>query len=268
MAEAARVVHVGLVDGAVDEAQRDAPLGLVREQAPLVGEDDAGALGLALVGHEDALEGELRRGHLLDVHHDLPEGGAEGPFLEAAGRARLEDLEELLLEGADGPGIHEEGQREDETGDQDGSHDERAEQAERAHAGRPERGHLEIPRQPPAHQEDGHQQRDRQRQRQERRQHEDQEREHEMKRHVLRDDEVGELVDPVDEEEEREHPHADGEGRTQFLPHVAVEDAHRPTPIVRWLAWMGRAPAPATGAAPRLTPAPRAPPPPGPASSS
>ena len=42
--------------------------------------------------------------------------------------------------------------------------------------------------------------------------------------HVLGDDEIGELVDPVDDEEEREDADADGEGRDELLPHVAVED--------------------------------------------
>ena len=50
----------------------------------------------------------------------------------------------------------------------------------------------------------GDEQRHRQREGQERGQHEHQERHHEVERHALGDDEVGELVDAVDDEEERE----------------------------------------------------------------
>jgi hypothetical protein len=67
----------------------------------------------------------------------------------------------------------------------------------------------------------------------ERGQQEDEEREDELEGHVLGDDERGELVDPVDDEKEREHADADGEGRDELLPHIAVEESHHRSLIVR-----------------------------------
>ena len=40
---------------------------------------------------------------LVDVDDELAERGREGALRDAGGRARLEDPEELLLEGADRP---------------------------------------------------------------------------------------------------------------------------------------------------------------------
>jgi hypothetical protein len=45
---------------------------------------------------------------------------------------------------------------------------------------------------------------------------------------------VGELVDPVDEEEEGEDSDADGERRAEILPDMAVDDWHHVALIVRW----------------------------------
>jgi hypothetical protein len=79
----------------------------------------------------------------------------------------------------------------------------------------------------PAGQQDGDQQRHRQRVGQEGRQHEDQQLDDQVKWHTLGDDEVGQMIDAVDDEEKREERTAEAEGRDQFADDVAVENRHR-----------------------------------------
>ena len=80
-AEATRVARVGLADGAVDEAHgHPARLG-VGEETPLPRHDDAGELGVALVGDEEPAQCDLRRADVVHVHDHLVEGGAEGALL-------------------------------------------------------------------------------------------------------------------------------------------------------------------------------------------
>jgi hypothetical protein len=45
------------------------------------------------------------------------------------------------------------------------------------------------------------------------------------------DDEVGELVDPIDDEEEREDADPDQERRAHLLGDVAIEDAGHARPL-------------------------------------
>ena len=233
MAEAPGIGGLGLVDGAVEKAQGDAAVRLVGEQASLAGDHDAGALRIALVGDDDAMERQLRRRDLVDVDDELAERGREGALRDAGGRTALEDLEELLLEGADRPRDDHEGEPADEHRHEQCGDDEGPEQAKRAHPGRLERRHLEIPGEAAAHEQHGDEQGHGQCEAQERGQHEDEERQDELEGHVLGDDEIGELVDPVDDEKEREDADADGEGRDELLPHIAIEESHHRSLIVR-----------------------------------
>ena len=93
--------------------------------------------------------------------------------------------------------------------------------------GRLERDDLEVAGQAAAGQQHGHQQGHRQRVGEERRQHEHEQLHHEVERHALGDDEVGEVVDAIDDEEEREEGAAEAERRDELADDVAVEDRHR-----------------------------------------
>ena len=124
--------------------------------------------------------------------------------MQPARRPRLENSEELALELAVRHGVQHErepggGQRDDERSQQD-----RTEQAQRADAGGPEGHDLQVARHPAAGEEHRGQEGHRERVGQERRQHEDEELDDEKEGYPFRDDEVGELVDPVDDEEEGE----------------------------------------------------------------
>jgi hypothetical protein len=161
LAEAPAVAHVALADRAVQEAQGDAAGGLVAQEPALAGHDDARLLRVPLVRDEQALEPHLRGAHLVHVDHELVERRAEGALLDAGGGARLEDAEELTLEGPARPRADHQGEPGDEQGRDDAHRQEGAEETERAHPGGLERGHLEVARQPPADQQHRHQQRHR-----------------------------------------------------------------------------------------------------------
>ena len=61
-----------------------------------------------------------------------------------------------------------------------------------------------------------------------RRQHVDEELHHQEERHALGDDELGETVDPVDDEEEGEEAGPEREGGEELPEEVAVDDADHP----------------------------------------
>ena len=117
-------------------------------------------------------------------------------------------------------------QREDGRGrrDEQRRHHHRAKEPQHADAGRLEGDDLQIAGQAAAGQQHGHQQRHGERVGEERGQHEDEQLEHEVERHALGDDEVGQMINAVDDEEEREERAAEAEGRDQLPDQVAVDD--------------------------------------------
>jgi len=55
--------------------------------------------------------------------------------------------------------------------------------------------------------------------------HEDEEPQHEVKGHTLGDDEIGQLIHTVDDEEEVSTPTASAKGRADLFDHVPVEES-------------------------------------------
>src|SRR5204863_9032430 len=70
---------------------RDLPSFPTRRSSDL---DDAGELGIALVGDQEPAQGDLRRAHVLDVDDHVSEGIVEDTLLEARHRTRLENRSE------------------------------------------------------------------------------------------------------------------------------------------------------------------------------
>jgi len=97
---------------------------------------------------------------------------------------------------------------------------------EHRHAGGLERDDLEVTGQTAACEQHGDEERHRQRVREERRQHEAEKLEHERERNTPGDHEIGEVVDAVDEQEEREQRTAEAERHDELSEDVAVDDAH------------------------------------------
>ena len=97
---------VGLGDLAVEEAQGDAAVLLVGEEAPFARDDHARECRAPLVGDDEPLESDLRGAHVLHVDGELPEGGAEDALLDPGGGTRLKNVEELPLEGGIGRRHH------------------------------------------------------------------------------------------------------------------------------------------------------------------
>jgi len=103
----------------------------------------------------------------------------------------------------------------------------RPEQPQEAHAGRLEGDDLQVAGEPASGEQDGNQERHRQRVGQERGQHEHQELHDEVERHPLGDHELGQVVNAVQDKEEREQRDAERERRHQLAHDVAVEHRER-----------------------------------------
>src|SRR5262249_51564693 len=153
---------------------------------------------------EHAPQGDLGRADVLNVNDDVAEGAAEDALLQSADGTSLQDAEQLPLEFAVRGGNKRERQAGGGQGDQDRDHKDRAEEAPHADAGGLERDDLEIARQTASRHQDGNQECHGQGVGQKRRQHEEEERQDEVKRYALGDDEIGQIVDPVENQEEGE----------------------------------------------------------------
>lgn len=141
------------------------------------------------------------------------------------------------LEGAE----HESQRAGDPGGEEPGEQD-RPEEPEEAHAGRLARDDLEVAGQAAAGEEHRDEERHRHGVGEELRQHEREELQDEVERDALGDDEIGQVVEAVDEEKEGEERDPERERRDQLAEDVAVEDrrqSHRHGSVV------------AEGAAPR-----------------
>ena len=215
--------HVGLVHAAVDQPQRDTPVDVVGEEPPLARGDDPREARVPLVGHEEAAQRDLRGADVLDVDRHAAERRVEHALLEPAHRPRAEDREELALELAVGDRVDRQRERRRREGDDDRGEEHGPEQAEQAHAGGLERDDLAVAREAAAGQQDRDEERHRQRVGEEGREHEHEELDDEVEGHPLRDHEVGEVIDPVDDEEEGEERSTEQEGRHELAQDVAIE---------------------------------------------
>ena len=216
--------HVGLAHAAVQQAQGDAPVHLVGQEPSLARRDDPGELRVALVRDQQPAQGNLGRAHVLDVDDHVPEGRVEDALLEPARRARLDDLEQLALELAVGHRVHDEREARRDRRDDQGDREHRPEESERTHPHRFERDDLQVAGQTTAGQEDRDQKRHGQGVGEKGRKHVDEELDDKVERHAFRDDQVGQVVDPVDDEEECEEGAAEREGRDELVHDVPVED--------------------------------------------
>jgi hypothetical protein len=221
--------HVSLVDGPLQETEGETAVLVVRDEPSLAGRDDPGQLGVALVGHEYPPQRGGRH-DLLHVDGHVAERRVEHALLQPAHRARLEDAEELTLKLAVGDGPHHEREHGRRQGRGHGRHQDRLKEADHAHARRLERGDLEVTGQTAAREEDRDEERHGKGEGEERRQHVDEELEHQLKGHALRDHEVGELIDAIDEEEEREEDEAEPERCRELAEEVPIEHAHHAGP--------------------------------------
>ncbi len=216
-------VRVGFVDRSVDEAEGDALVLLVGKEPPLACRDEPRKLRVPLVGHEEAAEPHLRGRDLLHVDHELAERGVEHPLLDPRGGPGLEDLEQLPLECVVRPGVHGQGEDGGRRHHGERHEEERHEEAQRAHARGLQRDDLQVRGQAAGGQQDRHQERHGERVSKERRQHVHEELEHEVEGNALGHDQIGEAVDPVDGQEERQEPHPQKEGGEELPEHVPIE---------------------------------------------
>ncbi len=226
----------GLVDGAVDEPQRDPAVHFVREQPSLVRRDEALLLGLPLVRYEHVAERHLVGSDLVHVDDEVPEGVVEHALLDPHGRLGPDDLEHERLERvvALGDGVDHQVGGQGRDGHPEGRHG--PQKAERAHPAGLERHDLHVGGQAAERDQDRQQEADGDGEHQDRRGDVDQHHEDEVDRNALVDDEVGQVEDPVDQQEEREHEQAEPERGDELLPDVAVEDSHEPVP---WRSFYG-----------------------------
>jgi hypothetical protein len=207
-----------------DEAQGDASVLLVGQEASLAGRDDPGQFRVALVGEEDAAQGHAGRGDLFDVDGEAREGGVEDALRDPAHRARLEDLEQLALKLAAGEGRQGQGKQRPDEGHGQRGHQHRTNETEEPDAGGLAGDNLEVPGQAPSGQEHGHQQGHGQAEGEKRRKHVREELQDEGKRHALGDHEIGQVVDAIDQERECEEDEGREEWAEQLADEVAVED--------------------------------------------
>ena len=166
--------------------------------------DDARQGRIALVRDQEPAQRHLRGAHVLDVDGQIAERRVEDALLQTAHRACLEYPEKLALELGVGRRIHDQGQPRGDHRDQQCDRHHRPEQPQCAHARRLERDDLQVARQPPAREQHGDQESHREGVGQERGQHENQQLHDQIKGHALRDYEIGEVVDPVDDQEKGE----------------------------------------------------------------
>ena len=211
---------------AVDETQRDPPVGLVREKPPLLRRDEAELIGLALVGHEHVAERHLIRRDLVNVDDEAAEGVVEDALLDPHRGLRPQDVEHQRLER-----VVRARQRLDHQDGGDGrrpetEHEHRPQEPQRAHAAGLERDDLHVRREAAEGHEDRQEEADRDRQDQERRQDVGQQQQDQGHRDTLVDDQVGQVEDLVDQQEEGEHEQADTERGDELFPDVAVENVH------------------------------------------
>ena len=218
----------GLVDRAVEEPEGDPPVHLVRQEPPLPRRDEPLLVGLSLVRHEHVPERHLVRRDLVDVDDEVPEGVVEHALLQPHRRLRPDDLEHQGLEGVvalrdrvdhqvRGHGRHADAE------DHDGP-----EEAERAHSARLQRHDLHVGGQAAEGDQDREQEPDGNGEHQDGRGDVDEHHEDEMDGDALVDDQVGEVEDPVDQQQEREDEQTEAERGDELLPDVAIEDSHGP----------------------------------------
>ena len=167
-------------------------------------------------------------GDLVDVDDEAPEGVVEDALLQPHGRLRPDDLEHEGLEGVvalrDGVDHQVRGQgRHAEPEDHDGP-----EEAERAHPARLERHDLHVGGEAAEGDQDREQEPDGDGEDQDGRGDVDEHHEDEVDGDALVDDQVGEVEDPVDQQQEREDEQTRAERGDELLPDVAVEDSHGP----------------------------------------
>ena len=149
--------HVGLVDRAVHQAERDAPIHLIGEQAAFPSGDDAREHRIALVRDQQTMERDLRGAHVLDIDDHVAEHPVEHALLQPADRPRLENAEQLPLELSVRQWGEDERERRGGQGDDERSHQNGTEEPQHVDPGGLERNDFEIAGQTATGEEYGHQ---------------------------------------------------------------------------------------------------------------
>ena len=201
----------GLVDRAVDEPEGDPPVHLVRQEPALPGRDEPLLVGLPLVRHEDVPESHLVRRDLVHVDDEAPEGVVEQALLQPHRRLRPDDLEHQGLEGVVALRDGVDHQIRGRPRDAEPEHHDGPEQAEGAHAARLQRHDLHVGGKAAEGDQDREQEPDGNGEHQDGRGDVDEHHEDEADGDALVDDEIGEVEDPVDQQQEREDEQTEAE---------------------------------------------------------